>query len=51
MRHIHICDPQLLGLGGHYLNHDGQLIRELQRRERAGHPLRPQGLRPHLRGP
>ncbi len=32
MRHVHILDPQLLDLGGHYLNHDGQLIRELQRR-------------------
>jgi len=32
MRQVHICDPQLLDLGGHYLNHDGQLIRELQRR-------------------
>jgi len=32
MRQIHICDPQLFGLGGHYLNHDAQLIRELQRR-------------------
>src|SRR5580700_1390844 len=32
MRRIHICDPQLFGLGGHYLNHDAQLVRELQRR-------------------
>jgi len=33
MRHVHICDPQLVGLGGHYLNHDAQLVRELQRRD------------------
>jgi glycosyltransferase involved in cell wall biosynthesis len=32
MRHVHLCDPQLFGLGGHYLNHDAQLVRELQRR-------------------
>jgi hypothetical protein len=32
MRQVHLCDPQLFDLGGHYLNHDGQLIRELQRR-------------------
>jgi glycosyltransferase involved in cell wall biosynthesis len=32
MRHVHICDPQLFELGGHYLSHDAQLVRELQRR-------------------
>ena len=32
MRQIHICDPQLHGQGGHYMNHDAQLVRELQRR-------------------
>jgi glycosyltransferase involved in cell wall biosynthesis len=33
MRRVHICDPQLHGQGGHYMNHDAQLVRELQRRE------------------
>lgn len=33
MRHVHILDPQLQGQGGHYLNHDAQLVRELKRRE------------------
>jgi hypothetical protein len=32
MRQVHLCDPQLHGVGGHYLNHDSQLVRELQRR-------------------
>jgi glycosyltransferase involved in cell wall biosynthesis len=32
MRHVHIFDPKLQGQGGHYLNHDAQLVRELQRR-------------------
>ncbi len=32
MRHVHLCDPQLQGTGGHYLNHDAQLVRELQQR-------------------
>jgi glycosyltransferase involved in cell wall biosynthesis len=32
MRRVHICDPQLHGQGGHYLNHDAQLVRELQQR-------------------
>src|SRR4051812_5201436 len=32
MRHVHIFDPQLTGIGGHYFNHDFQLVRELQRR-------------------
>ncbi len=32
MRQIHLCDPQLHGQGGHYMNHDTQLVRELQRR-------------------
>ena len=32
MRHIHLCDPQLQNTGGHYLNHDAQLVRELQKR-------------------
>src|ERR1035437_6844192 len=32
MRHVHLCDPQLQGTGGHYLNHDAQLVRELQHR-------------------
>jgi glycosyltransferase involved in cell wall biosynthesis len=53
MRHVHICDPQLLDLGGHYLNHDAQLIRELQRRKipvtlygRRGCQLTCEGLKP-----
>jgi glycosyltransferase involved in cell wall biosynthesis len=33
MRHIHLCDPQLRSAEGHYLNHDAQLVRELQKRE------------------
>ena len=32
MRHVHLCDPQLQNAGGHYLNHDAQLVRELQQR-------------------
>lgn len=32
MRHVHLCDPQLHSTGGHYLNHDAQLVRELQQR-------------------
>lgn len=32
MRQVHLCDPQLQGEGGHYLTHDTQLVRELQRR-------------------
>lgn len=32
MRHVHLFDPQLHGQGGHYMNHDAQLVRELQRR-------------------
>lgn len=32
IRQVHLCDPQLQGEGGHYLNHDTQLVRELQRR-------------------
>ncbi len=32
MRQVHLCDPQLHGQGGHYLHHDTQLVRELQRR-------------------
>lgn len=32
MRHVHLFDPQLTGLGGHYFNHDFQLVRELRRR-------------------
>ncbi len=32
VRRVHILDPQLVGEGGHYLNHDSQLIRELKRR-------------------
>jgi glycosyltransferase involved in cell wall biosynthesis len=35
MRHVYICDPQLHGQGGHYMNHDAQLVRELQRRNVA----------------
>jgi len=53
MRHIHICDPQLLGLGGHYLSHDAQLVRELKRRNipvsiyaRRGCQLTCEGLTP-----
>jgi len=29
---VHLFDPQLSGTGGHYLNHDAQLVRELHRR-------------------
>ncbi|MBE7539352.1 MAG: glycosyltransferase family 4 protein [Opitutaceae bacterium] len=29
---VHLIDPQLSGEGGHYANHDAQLIRELKRR-------------------
>jgi glycosyltransferase involved in cell wall biosynthesis len=32
MRHIHILDPQLADQGGHYFNHDFQLLREILRR-------------------
>lgn len=32
MRHLHLLDPQLSGVGGHYFNHDFQLVREAQRR-------------------
>lgn len=32
MRHVHLFDPQLHGQGGHYMNHDAQLVRELRRR-------------------
>jgi glycosyltransferase involved in cell wall biosynthesis len=32
MRHVHILDPQLTGIGGHYFNHDFQLVSELRRR-------------------
>jgi len=32
MRKVHLFDPQLSGQGGHYLNHDAQLIRDLQSR-------------------
>ena len=32
MLQVHLCDPQLHGHGGHYLAHDTQLVRELQRR-------------------
>ncbi|MBI3885514.1 MAG: glycosyltransferase [Opitutae bacterium] len=32
MRHLHLLDPQLADQGGHYLNHDFQLVREAQRR-------------------
>jgi hypothetical protein len=32
MRKIYIFDPQLHGTGGHYLNHDTQLTRDLLRR-------------------
>jgi|GEM_PF-2168882 len=32
MRHVHIFDPQLFDQGGHYMNHDAQLVRELRRR-------------------
>lgn len=30
---VHLFDPQLSGPGGHYLNHDAQLVRELRRRD------------------
>jgi len=33
MRHVHLCDPQLDGEGGHYRNHDAQLVREFRRRQ------------------
>lgn len=32
MRQVHILDPQLQNQGGHYLNHDAQLVRELKAR-------------------
>ncbi len=32
MRNIHVFDPQLTGLGGHYFNHDFQLLSEVKRR-------------------
>lgn len=32
MRQVHLCDPQLHGQGGHYMNHDTQLVRDLKRR-------------------
>ncbi len=32
MRRVHILDPQLSGVGGHYLSHDFQLAAELKRR-------------------
>jgi glycosyltransferase involved in cell wall biosynthesis len=54
MRHVHICDPQLFELGGHYLSHDAQLVRDLQRRHvpvsiyaRRGCQLTCAGLTPH----
>ncbi|WP_404421957.1 glycosyltransferase [Nibricoccus sp. IMCC34717] len=31
-RHVHLLDPQLVGLGGHYFTHDAQLVDELKRR-------------------
>ena len=50
---IHLCDPQLSGNGGHYLNHDAQLARDLLRRGyhvkiygRADCRLRCEGLEP-----
>jgi glycosyltransferase involved in cell wall biosynthesis len=53
MRQVHLCDPQLFGLGGHYLDHDAQLVRELQRRNlpvtlyaRRGCQLTCEGLTP-----
>jgi glycosyltransferase involved in cell wall biosynthesis len=32
MRHVHILDPQLSGVCGHYLSHDAQLLTDLDRR-------------------
>ncbi len=32
IKHVHILDPQLKGLGGHYLSHDTQLILGLKER-------------------
>ncbi len=32
MRKVYLFDPQLHCTGGHYLNHDAQLVRDLQRR-------------------
>ncbi|MDX2187702.1 MAG: glycosyltransferase [Opitutaceae bacterium] len=32
MRHVHLLDPQLVGIGGHYFAHDQQLLNELLRR-------------------
>jgi len=32
MRKVYLFDPQLQGTGGHYLNHDAQLARDLLRR-------------------
>ena len=33
MRKVYLFDPQLQGTGGHYLNHDAQLARDLLRRK------------------
>lgn len=53
MRRVHLFDPQLHGQGGHYLNHDAQLVRELVRRDvpvsvyaRRGCAVRCEGIAP-----
>lgn len=51
---VHLLDPQLSGQGGHYANHDEQLIRELKRRGigvelygRKGAAIKVDGIDPH----
>lgn len=51
---VHLLDPQLSGPGGHYSNHDEQLIRELRRRGlevelcgRKGATIQVAGIEPH----
>ncbi|MBP7140292.1 MAG: glycosyltransferase family 4 protein [Opitutaceae bacterium] len=51
---VHLLDPQLSGPGGHYSNHDAQLIRELRRRGievelhgRKGASIAVEGIDPH----
>lgn len=35
VRHVHLFDPQLAAVGGHYFSHDRQLLQELARRSIA----------------
>ncbi len=32
LRHVHLMDPQLTSIGGHYFSHDAQLLAEVRRR-------------------